>query len=348
MSDSPTVVRRIGVLGTLVWDTLVRDTRVRDTPNRDSRVRAHEDRQSWGGIAFSIEALHAALPAAWRIVPLIRVGRDLELQARAWLATIPRLDLDLGLRVVDEPNNRVELRYTSASERVERLSGGVSGWPAGELAEAASQLDALYVNFISGFELTLPVARTLRDAVSGPLHADLHSLFLGIEDDGTRVPQSLERADAWLDCFDSLQLNEREFASLAPSPAAARERLHAAVCRGVQVATVTLGGRGVDWLARTSPDLAPGRRPDRRPLEPSAAQAFARGHHALPLGERGGDPTGCGDVWGATFFARMLADDSLSGALERANRAAAHKLSYPGAPGLHTHLQGLPAHGDDA
>ena len=56
--------------------------------------------------------------------------------------------------------------------------------------------------------------------------------------------------------------------------------------------------------------------------------------------EGDGDPTGCGDVWGATYFSRLLAGDMLSDAIVAANRAAARNVEHRGASGLAQHLRG--------
>ena len=53
-----------------------------------------------------------------------------------------------------------------------------------------------------------------------------------------------------------------------------------------------------------------------------------------------GDPTGCGDVWGATNFSRLLAGDNLVDALRAAHRAAARNVEHRGATGLARHLRG--------
>jgi sugar/nucleoside kinase (ribokinase family) len=52
------------------------------------------------------------------------------------------------------------------------------------------------------------------------------------------------------------------------------------------------------------------------------------------------DPTGCGDVFGATCFARLLAGDSVRTALTAANVAAARNATFRGASGLPRHLRG--------
>jgi sugar/nucleoside kinase (ribokinase family) len=53
-----------------------------------------------------------------------------------------------------------------------------------------------------------------------------------------------------------------------------------------------------------------------------------------------GDPTGCGDVWGATYFSRLLAGDKLDSAIDRALDAAARNVDHRGATGLADHLRG--------
>ena len=53
-----------------------------------------------------------------------------------------------------------------------------------------------------------------------------------------------------------------------------------------------------------------------------------------------GDPTGCGDVWGATQFSRLLAGDNLNAAIHAAHRAAARNVGHRGATGLANHLRG--------
>ena len=52
------------------------------------------------------------------------------------------------------------------------------------------------------------------------------------------------------------------------------------------------------------------------------------------------DPTGCGDVWGATYFSRLLAGDMLGDAIRAAHRAAARNVEHRGASGLADHLRG--------
>src|SRR5690606_11633833 len=122
--------RTLGVIGALVWDRIV---------DRDGRREPVED---WGGIAYALGSLSAALPPDWRILPILKLGRDLGEEGRRFLREIPGVD-DRGIVVVPEPTNRVELRYESAGRRTERLRGGVSPWTLPELSPLVSMCDAL-------------------------------------------------------------------------------------------------------------------------------------------------------------------------------------------------------------
>ena len=148
--------------------------------------------------------------------------------------------------------------------------------------------------------------------------------------------------------FDILQVNEDEMRLMAPDSMALAA---SAMAAGVSALCVTLGKRGAAYFA------APG-------FERLAHLPTRRGHNiALSTSPRGGasalgalrtalvpaeiarvdgpgDPTGCGDVWGATHFSRLLAGDMLTDAMIAANRAAARNVEHRGATGLANHLRG--------
>ena len=307
--------RRLGVLGTLVWDT------IRGLPGRTGPV------EDWGGIAYALPAFEDALGPGWRVVPILKVGRDVWPEAQRFLVSFPSVS-DLGaVQVVDEVNNRVELVYSGTpGRRVEQLAGGVPPWRWSELEGVLGTLDALYVNFISGFEMSVDTADRLAGSVSGPTYADLHSLFLGLDEQGRRFPRPLPDAPVWLGSFDGVQVNEDEFRLLAgersdpwqwalgvveggDSPTGRPERI-----------VVTLGPDGAGLVAR-SPDG--GARVEKVPTDEPSVE---------------GDPTGCGDVWGATFFGSFLAGTDVIPSMERANRVARLNLTCQGASQLRSRI----------
>jgi sugar/nucleoside kinase (ribokinase family) len=328
---APPGLRRLGVVGTLVWD------RIYDRAGREAPV------EEWGGIAYALAATVAACPDGWQVVPILKIGADLDARARAFLGTLPGIDTVAAVRTVPEPNNRVELRYVDRQRRTERLTGGVPGWTWEELEPLLGGLDALYVNFIAGWEIDLPSALRLRRACPGPLYADLHSLLLDVGPEGRRRPRSLAAWREWLTAFDIVQVNQVEVESLAgrwgdPFALAAE-----AVGVDLRLLLVTLGEQGAVFVQ--SPAYGDGptswRREGLEPARPLAAPGAARSARIAPSGgPRDGDPTGCGDVWGATCFAALLSGRAVEDAIRRANEAAGRNVEHHGASGLHRHLQG--------
>jgi hypothetical protein len=277
--------------------------------------------EEWGGIAYALGGLDASLPPDWEIVPLIKVGRDLAPQAADLLRGLERLTPGGRCIEVPTPNNRVVLHYSSTERRCERMSGGVPGWTWPELGPMVSDLDAIYLNFISGFELCLGTAQALRRGFAGPIYADLHSLFLGMQQDGMRVLQPLADAPAWFACFDSVQLNEDEMRQLSPDPLSLSVQ---ALAEGVSLLVVTLGPRGAAYVA--APRGQAGGLPTTALVPAAQVEAL--------------DPTGCGDVFGAATFARLLAGDPVETALRHATVMAGRNASLRGAGGLARHLRG--------
>jgi pfkB family carbohydrate kinase len=311
-------VPKVGIIGSLVWDLIY---------GRDPLAPPVEE---WGGIAYALAGLDASLTAGWEIVPLIKVGRDLSPRAHDLLRGLSRLAPGARCVEVMAPNNRVVLHYQSSERRAERMAGGVPSWTWAELGPMVRDLDAIYLNFISGFELCLGTAQALRQGFHGPIYADFHSLFLGMQQDGMRVLRPLPDAASWFQCFDVVQLNEDEMQQLSPDPLTLAAQ---ALAAGVSLLAVTLGPRGVAYVAAPGFDGFGGR----GTVTGSSAVRSA----LIPATQvENLDPTGCGDVFGAAAFARLLAGDSVEDALRHATRLAGRNAAFRGATGLPRHLRG--------
>ena len=320
---------KVGVIGSLVWDLIY---------GRDPLAPPVEE---WGGIAYALAGLDASLHPDWQIVPLIKVGRDLSREAQQLLSGLSRLAPGGRCVEVTAPNNRVVLHYQSTERRCERMAGGVPGWTWAELGPMVRDLDAIYLNFISGFELCLGTAQALRQGFRGPIYADFHSLFLGMQQDGMRVLQPLPHAAEWFGCFDLVQLNEDEMNQLSPDPLTLSAQ---ALEAGVSLLTVTLGPKGVAYVAAPGFDGLAGQRgsgsgPKPRGTQNGAGAAVRTALIPAPLVDTL-DPTGCGDVFGSAAFARLLAGDSVEAALRHAAALAARNAGFRGARGLASHLRG--------
>jgi sugar/nucleoside kinase (ribokinase family) len=303
----------------MVWDRIYRRAPLAAAPVEE-----------WGGIAYALAGLEAALPDGWEVVPLVRVGRDLSAEAGRFLRQLSRCAPTARFIEVPHDNNRVTLRYESDLRRTERMAGGVPPWTWPELGPLLRDLDALYVNFISGFEMTLETAQQLRHGFPGPIYADLHSLLLGITRTGHRFPQTLPHVSAWLACFDVVQANEDELALVGDDPMVVAAL---ALGAGVGLLLVTVGARGAVYFTQGAFGF------DRRRRPPAAGPIETA---RIPAADvvTDGDPTGCGDVFGATMVAGLLAGHPVPTAVREANAAAGRNLRHRGATRLHHHLRG--------
>ncbi len=310
-------------MGSFVWD-VIHGRDPRDTPVEE-----------WGGITYALSALDAALAPDWEFVPVLKVGSDLADSARTFVAHLDRAAQGAAPIEVPYPNNRVVLYYQSDERRCEMLSGGVPKWHWLGLKPLLADLDALYINLISGFELDLETAQLIRQNFRGPIYCDLHSLLLAVQPDGMRTLQPLPNPAAWMRCFDFVQVNEDEMSMMAPDPMGLAA---IAFANGVNTLAITLGSRGVvyfaaSWFNRLA-DL-------QRPSLSAAPGAIRTARVPAKSPRHGpGDPTGCGDVWGATYFSRLLAGDSLDAAIDRALDAATLNVDHRGATGLADYLRG--------
>lgn len=293
----------------MVWDTIY------------GRDPAQPAVQEWGGISYALSAIDATLADDWEIVPLIKVGRDLAAKANEFLRTLRHTPHAARFVEVPEPNNRVTLRYESADRRCEHMAGGVSPWQWAELGPLVRDLDALYVNFISGYELNLETAQLLRRGFSKIIYADLHSLFLGKEPSGMRVARPLPDASAWFGAFNIVQMNEDEMALVGPDPLAVAAD---ALAQGCSALCVTLGPRGATYFTGN---------PIRTELIPVPVIHPPTFDHIV-------DPTGCGDVFGGAVVAALLGGARLEDAIRTGNQLGARNVTHRGATGLRDHLMG--------
>ncbi len=329
---------KLGVIGSLVWDII---------HDRDPAAPPVEE---WGGIAYALSSLDAHLAPGWEIVPLIKVGRDLSQEAAKFLGTLSHLTPNGRCVDVDVPNNRVVLRYQSTERRCERMSGGVPSWNWTELGPMVRDLDALYVNFISGFEMCMGTAMALRQGFRGPIYCDLHSLFLGMQRDGIRTLQPLPDIDMWFSCFDYVQMNEEEMQQVGGEPMEVAAR---ALAAGVKLLTVTVGPRGAVYFKavdKAAVDGASGRSgtaaspaaastPAASSTAPASASVISTARIPPPRVEAI-DPTGCGDVFGGALAAHLFNNEPPESAIRQANEAAARNATYRGAGGLARFLKG--------
>jgi hypothetical protein len=289
--------RKIGVIGSINRDTIHRVD--------GSSVT------SWGGILYNLKYLSES--GAATIIPAVNVGFDGHARVMAILSRLSNLDLS-QVRMVDAENNHCFIHYADQTHKCEFLKGGV---PPLTFRRVAPLLDSdlILVNFISGWDITLPALELLRRRYTGTIYIDIHSLTLGRKKVPGGFRRHLRRPRFWrryAECADILQVNQAEFevlSAMAFSPDNAR-RFLAEDLPSVRCLCLTLGRRGSLVLERSREIRA----------------------HLVPAKEvlRPCDTTGCGDIFAAGFIAQYLTTGDVLAAAVHGNRLAAARCRTRG------------------
>jgi sugar/nucleoside kinase (ribokinase family) len=119
----------------------------------------------------------------------------------------------------DALSNRVRLIYQSDANRIEHCACILPAITPKELVEInLKEFDAIFVNMISGYDLTLDTFEWIRQAApDAHIHLDVHALILGelsTEIGVGRTPRGVRDWQSWLRVSDSVQMNELETAWL--------------------------------------------------------------------------------------------------------------------------------------
>lgn len=299
----------VGVTGVAVEDTI-------DMPD-GTRT------EDWGGILYAVHALAALAPPGTTIVPILPVGEDVVASVREEFARLPGVEVE-GLAPVAAVNNKVHICYVPDGSRTETLTGGVPPLEWDTLAPWTGRLDGWLWNLISGMEIDRETFLAVKSAFTGPIHLDLHSLCMEHHPGHARFPRVPPLWEEWVAGTTWLQINEIEAGLLwdgTARPIDPRDepklaaRIHALGPEGV---LVTRGEEGAAYYGADGQTLR------LRPDPPG-----------LPV-----DPTGCGDVLGAAWFAlRAIRGWAPREAFAGAVRAAAVAATVRGTRELRARLR---------
>ncbi len=272
-----------------------------------------------GGILYSYAAMERLLKAYGssedRFEPLTWRSKQDASFIDLFLNKLKHLDGSSGLWPTDSLTNRVQLVYYENGERAEGCPNALPELTASHLTGRVGNLDGLFVNMISGFDVSI---ETLEDVLNSSskrpfVHLDVHALVLGDlsapltpgKYGKGREPRGVENWKRWLEIVDSVQLNEFESRWFGrPEVSSEVELLDFAKRQGarsnLKYLIITRGARGA-----TLYDLTTGEK-----------------HHVDPPKISVENATGSGDVFGSAFTLAMLSGKSALEALNDAVRWA--------------------------
>ena len=294
---------KIAVIGTLCWDKII-------CPDQGVF-------ESFGGIAYTVLTLASLLESKAEIIPVCNVGKDRFEEAVNLFKKNPGLNL-AGLAPVEQKNNSVKLTYYDTQNREEILEGRVPSLKF-EQVQLFLSSDYFLVNFISGWDLEYEALANLKKNTQAKIYIDLHSLTLGIDQGGKRFRRKPERWEEIAACADYLQLNQPELETILGSkvnPEGIRTASRKLMELGPEIVIITLSERGCQLTYRTKENETKSKEIESKPASPVA------------------DTTGCGDVFGAGFLAKLIATRDPLQAADFANYVAGLKAAFPGFEGM--------------
>lgn len=167
--------------------------------------------------------------------------------------------------------------------------------------------DAVYINMITGFDITLLMLEKIRKEFKGIIYIDIHTLSRGYDESGKREFRNIPDSEKWLRSADIIQVNNTELLTLSTKKDE-NEIVNEVLDIGVKYLIVTLGMKGVRLFYRTKGETA---------------SVFISAIKINALNN-----VGCGDVFGAVYIYYYIKSNSFIEALRKANIAAGLSAFY--------------------
>ena len=173
--------------------------------------------------------------------------------------------------------------------------------------DPADEPDGIFINMITGFDITIEDIKKLRKTFSVPIYIDLHSLCRGIEEGYKRNFRQIPDFKTWAESVDIIQCNENEVFTISDKTSE-QEIAKEVLSYGPKYLVVTKGASGTRLYSLANNELA---------------------SYFIPsLKVNAINKVGCGDVFGATFFYSYLKERDVIKALRLGNTAAGVLSTY--------------------
>ncbi len=267
--------------------------------------------RSFGGITYSVLTLAALLPD-FTVIPVTYIGSAEIDEYLGLISKFPNVNTRY-IKAFQGGSNRNKLIYREDEERDEYFELVTPPITFRDLMPFL-EIDAFLVNYIKNDDLSFEDLKTLSYAFKGVLYMDIHSLLRKRDKDGGFRLHKLKNWQSWARMADILQMNRVEIQYFTGFEAESVDDLKSlalfVVSQGPKALNLTLGSEG-SILAYRKEGIG-----------------YIKKFSAPKA--RVVDPTGCGDVFGASYLAHYLKKGDYEEAAKFANRIASESVSYPG------------------
>jgi len=173
--------------------------------------------------------------------------------------------------------------------------------------EEINEFDGIYLNMITGYDVSLNQLLELRHNYKGLIYIDVHTFSRGIDENMKRHFRVIPDFNRWAKSVDIIQANTHELFTLNSKPNA-EEIIKEVLSSGCRMLIVTNGESGSKTFLLKNNELSS--------LSIPAINIEAK------------NKVGCGDVFGSIFFYFYLKTGDLIKSLNAANIAGGCAASY--------------------
>lgn len=272
--------------------------------------------ETFGGVFYSVATLSAVLSPDDRVFPVFGVHEDEYDKVAEQLQRLGNVDTK-GVFETKEKVNEVHYFSNPSGSRTECSKHIASPIPFQRI-KPHLDVHGVLISMASGFDILLETLDNIRMNVREdriPIHFDFHSLTLGIDEEQARFRRPLSDWRRWCFMLHSVQLSEEEAAGLTTERYDEGTLINQLMPLMVNGLVITRGDRGATLIRQEHKKLF------RHDIPAVGVPTVA-------------DTVGCGDVFGAAFFAEYLKSKDLVKAAETGNRAASIKSTFRGPDGL--------------
>lgn len=298
-----------------------------------------ETQKRLGGILYSITSLSVISHGAHNVYPVMNLGYDEYDYIISFLKKFNNIIFDY-INKVNHKVRVVQLYYKKSLRSIEEenLPGGIKKTYDREesstepiehieyelIHNALNNLDGLFINMISGVDITLETLKKVRVNFDKYIHFDSHNIVMRTYPDGRRLQEPIKDWHEWCTNCDTLQMNDSELNIISPEKLNEYDsafKLLTTYGKGPKALIVTRGREGIS-LYRKKEKNEMGEKftdLDRDDLNAVENPKFK-------------DSTGCGDVFGSGFFYENITHNQSDylAAANYANKLAGAKAGLMG------------------
>ncbi len=196
---------------------------------------------------------------------------------------------------------KVTLTLYSNKERDEEYENLTGKLNFSEILNSREKIDGIYINMITGYELTPEEIIKLKEKFHAPVYIDIHSLARGIDKNYRRYFRQIPDIGKWLSAVDLLQANQYEIKTILKADNEL-DIIEFALSHNLNALIKTEGKRGARIYYREKGETA---------------SAFVT---AIKINAT--NQVGCGDSFGISFFYSYICNHNLTSSLRFANKTA--------------------------